>query len=258
MEKGKIKPGSYHLSVHDNVIPTDLQDQVRVDMASREWCVHFYDHAHSLFYPQDQSWKFPREHPSGPRCPLAWDERSLEHRNNTVYKLWLNINEYFGNRFAIEGVPEHMSYMTGISPLPAITRPDGSPGKPSDAWRVYGDGMLQERRGHTKSIHRDSIYLDQDCYYTMVYFCNKHWDPQLYGETIFHSSDADTGDFTGKYENDQPRNYPIGDIENIVAPRPGRIMLYDARYLHQQKNIAMYATESLMVVSFRIKRIAPW
>ncbi len=82
------------------------------------------------------------------------------------------------------------------------------------------------------------------------------WHPQLYGETLFHGDLADTGDFTGKYEQDQPRNFPIGDVENVVAPRPGRIMLWEGRYLHQIKPVAMHAPENLMVISFRLIKCA--
>lgn len=144
--------------------------------------------------------------------------------------------------------------MTGISPVQGIPRPDGSPGRQGVGWRVYADGMDREFRARTKAVHRDSIYLDDDSNYTLVYFANPEWHPQLYGETLFHSDDATTGDYTGKYEDDQPRGYPIGDVENVVAPRPGRIMMWDSRYLHQIKAVAKYAPNNLLVVSFRIKR----
>lgn len=253
--KVEKKPGSYYLSVHDGVVPIELETQVREYLLDKEWCTHFYDHSHSLYYPRTRSWEFPRTHPSAPRCPLAWDNVSLEHRANIVFQLWQCINTHLDNQYTIEGVPEGMSYMVGISPLGGIPRPDGSPGKTADCWRVYGDGSEHERRGHTKAVHRDSIYLDDNSNYTLVYFANDHWHPQYYGETLFHSDDADTGDYTGRFEKDQNRGYPIGDVENVVAPRAGRFMLFDSRYLHQIKNVAIYAPDNLMVVSFRIKKI---
>ena len=143
--------------------------------------------------------------------------------------------------------------MTGISPLQGITKSNGDPGTPNSAWRVYGDGMDKEYRARSKAVHRDNPFMDDDSCYTLVYFANMEWHPQLYGETLFHGNDNNTGDFTGKYEQDQPRNFPIGDIENVVAPRPGRIMVWDSRYLHQIKPAALYAPENLLAISFRLK-----
>ena len=249
-----IKSGTYYLSVHDGIVSDATVAAARNYLLGSEWCCHFYDPPHGQFYPNTQTFKFSREHPTAPRLPLAWDEQSLEHRANPVWHLWCEINNHLGNSFEIDGVPEGMTYMTGISPVACIPKPDGTPGMPNNGWRVYGDGSEHERRAHTKSVHRDSIYLDQNCYYTLVWFANSHWHPQYYGETLFHSNDADTGDYTGLFEKDQNRGYPIGDIENVVAPRSNRFMLYDSRYLHQIKNVAIYAPENLMAVSFRIKK----
>ena len=249
------KPGTYSLTVHDHVVSADLQHQVYEHLLDSEYCVNFYDQPHSNWYPRHNRWVTPRELPAAPRCPMAWDEQSLQHRHPVIHELWQTINHSLDDQFQINGVPEGMNYMTGISPVQAIPRPDGSPGREGVGWRVYGDGQEHEFRARTKAIHRDSIWLDRDDLYTLVYFANQQWHPQFYGETIFHSDHADTGDYTGRFEQDQPRDYPIGDIENIVAPRPGRFMLFDSRYLHQIKSVAMYAPENLLAISFRIQRL---
>jgi hypothetical protein len=245
-----IKPGTYHLSVHNDVISKELQTRVYDYLLDSEYCVHFYDHSHSLWYPRHNRWEFPRTHPAAPRLPLAWDEISLEHRAPVIFELWKIINQSLDNQYTIHGIPEGMSYMTGISPLSSLS------GKPNCAWRVYGDGQEHELRAHSKCVHRDSIDLDDNSNYTLVYFANLEWHPQYYGETVFHSNDADTGDYTGRFEKDQDRGFPIGDIENIVAPRPGRFMLFDSRYLHQIKSTAFYTPGNLMAISFRIKKIS--
>jgi hypothetical protein len=249
------QPGSYDLWVADNEIDSNLQDRVWNFLLDQEYCVNHYDQNHSNWYPRQDRWHIPRTRPAALRCPFAWDETSLAHRAVIVHELWLQINKLFGDRWIIEGVPESMNYMTGISPLSGITRANGQPGTPNSAWRVYADGMDKEYRARTKAVHRDNPWMDQDCYYTLVYFANLEWHPQLYGETLFHGDSADTGDFTGKYEQDQPRNFPIGDVENVVAPRPGRIMVWDSRYLHQIKPAALYAPENLMAISFRLKQV---
>ncbi|CAB4137946.1 hypothetical protein UFOVP328_147 [uncultured Caudovirales phage] len=250
-----VKPGTYHLSVYDNEISTDIQSGVYNYLLDSEYCVNFYDQNHCNWFPRNDEWKIPRTRPAALRLPLAWDEHSLEMRAPMVYQLWKAIDQLTDHRFQIDGVPESMNYMTGISPVSGITKSDGSPGAPNSAWRVYGDGMEKEYRARSKAVHRDNPFMDDDSAYTLVYFANLEWHPQLYGETLFHSNDSDTGDFTGKYEQDQPRNFPIGDIENVVAPRPGRIMLWDSRYLHQIKPTALYAPENLLVISFRLKTL---
>jgi hypothetical protein len=120
---------------------------------------------------------------------------------------------------------------------------------------VYGGGTAQEYRARTKAIHKDNVDLEDDRFFTLVYFANLEWHPQLYGETLFHTDHAHSGDYTGKYEDDQPRNFPIGDVENVVAPRPGRFMIFDSRYLHQTKPAAVYAPEHIMAIVFRLKNI---
>ena len=249
----KKLPGSYDLTVIDNEIDPNIQQQVWNFLLDQEYCVNHYDQNHSNWYPRQDRWHIPRDRPAALRCPLAWDESSLAERAPVVHTLWLAINSLFDDKFTIDGVPESMNYMTGISPVSGITKANGQPGSPQSAWRVYADGMEKEYRARSKAVHRDSPYLDNDNYYTLVYFANPEWHPQLYGETLFHSNDATTGDFTGKYEQDQPRNFPIGDVENIVAPRPGRIMAWDSRYLHQIKPAAQYAPENLLAISFRLK-----
>jgi hypothetical protein len=249
------RTGSYPLTVIDNEIDTDLQQRVWKFLMAQEYCVNHYDQNHSNWYPGENRWHLPRDRPAALRCPFAWNEDSLEHRAPVISELWTSINYLLDNRFAINGIPESMNYMTGISPLSGITRANGQPGTPNSAWRVYGDGIEKEYRARSKAVHRDNPYLDNDTYYTLVYFANPEWHPQLYGETLFHSNDATTGDYTGKYEQDQPRHFPIGDVENVVAPRPGRIMMWDSRYLHQIKPAALYAPENLLAISFRLQRI---
>lgn len=247
------RTGSYELSVIDQGVPTVLQKQVWEFLLDQEFCVNFYDQNHSNWYPRKNYWHIPRTKPAALRCPLAWNEQSLEHRANPIYQLWQHICTITNDRFVINGVPESMNYMTGISPLSGITKANGDAGAPNSAWRVYADGMAKEYEARSKAVHRDNPFTHDASCFTMVYFANPEWHPQLYGETLFHSDDSDTGDFTGKYEQDQPRNFPIGDVENVVAPRPGRIMFWDSRYLHQIKPAALYAPENLLVISFRLQ-----
>jgi hypothetical protein len=249
------KHKTYNLSVFDKEIDQDLQTEVYEYLLDSEYCVNFYDHNHSLWYPRENKWITPRTMPGALRLPLAWDEQSLEHRSPIVYKLWLAISASLDNKFEIAGTQEGLNYMTGISPLSGMTRVDGTPGRPNCGWRVYGSGHAQELgfKARTKSVHRDSVDMNEHRDYTLVYFANQEWHPQYYGETLFHSNDNITGDHTSKFTPDQPREFPIGEAENFVAPMPGRFMLYDGRYLHQVKPVAHYSPEPTMGVVFRIR-----
>ena len=247
------KNGSYLLDVFDNEISKDLQLRVYNFLLDGEYCVNFYDQPHSLYYPRLDKYVTPRDLPAQPKLPLSWDDQSTRERAPVVYELWTEINNILDNQFTIDGVPESLNYMTGISPVSGITRADGTPGTPNSAWRVYGNGNERELGGRTKSIHRDTPILSDTTKFTLVYFASSEWHPQFYGETLFHSDDADTGDYTGKFAKDQPRNFPIGDVENVVAPRPGRFMLFDARYLHQVKPAAHYAPTPIMAIVFRLQ-----
>jgi len=251
----EIRKGSYTLEIFDDEVSADLQKEVYEHLLGSEYCLNFYDHPHSLWYPRSDILKTPRTLPAQPRLPIAWDEASLKQRDPTIYKLWLAIQNSTKHAYVIEGIPEGMNYMNGISPLSSITKADGSPGKPNSAWRVYSSGNEREPGARTKSIHRDNPFMDQDQYVNIVYFANLEWHPSFYGETLFHGDSAKTGDYTGRFHQDQMRLQPIGDVENVVEPRPGRFMVFDARYLHQLKPVSEYTLPVLGVV-FRTKRIA--
>lgn len=247
-----VKPGTYKLEVFDKEISEDLQTEVYEHLLDSEYCLNFYDHPHSLWNPRTDTITTPRTLPSQPRLPIAWDEQSLKQRDPIIYKLWLEINKAAGNIYTIEGVPEGMNYMTGISPLSSITKADGSPGTPNCAWRVYGSGNEREPRARTKAIHRDNPDINDDRFVNIVYFANAEWYPSFYGETLFHGDESTTGDYSGRFHRDQKRNHPLGEVENIVEPRPGRFMVFDARYLHQVKPASEFAMP-IMGIVFRCK-----
>ena len=252
------KPGCYPLTVWDNEVPQEMMQEVYDFLMDSEYCVNFYDQSHSNYYPRTKTYHIPRTHPAAVRLPLAWDEQSTEHRANVAWKLWVHLQKILNNEYTIQGAKEGMpNYMLGISPLSSFDKPDGTPGKPNCAWRVFGDGQEHELRAHTKAIHSDSIDMDDDTLYTLVYFANLEWYPQYYGETLFHSNVPMTGDYTRKFEQDQSREFPIGEVENVVAPNPGRVMLFDSRYLHQIKSVATYGPENLHGLVFRIKKNGP-
>jgi len=249
------RAGSYQLTLWDNEVPEDLMREVWEFLLDSEYCVNFYDQSHSNYYPRRKEYHIPRTHPAAVRLPLAWDEESLSHRCQIINKLWKHLEKLTNYEFTINGAKEGMpNYYLGISPLSGNDRSDGTPGKPNSAWLVFGDGQEHELRAHTKAIHADSLLMEDDKNFTLVYFAHLEWFPQYYGETIFHSPESQDGDYTGKFEKDQSCEFPIGEAENVVGVRPGRVMLFDSRYLHQIKSVAIYCPDNLHAVVFRVRR----
>ena len=250
--------GTYSLEVWDNQVSDRMQDEIYNYLMDSEYFANFYDPPFSTYKPRKNEWQTPRTMPAAVRLPMAWDEVSLQERHPLIHALWKYLSkQILSNNFIIEGEGEAMfPYMEGVSPLSAPPKPNGLPGRPNCAWRVYGDGREKEGRSRTKEIHRDSVHLEDESNFTLVYFANKEWHPQYYGETLFHSNDDNTNSYNKVAPNDQKRGYPIGDIENVIAPRPGRVMLFDSRYLHQVKCASMYAPENIMGISFRIKKLS--
>ena len=103
------KAGTYSLTVIDNEIDLDLRQRVWDYLLDSEYCVNHYDQNHSNWYPRENKWHIPRERPAALRCPLAWDELSLENRAPVVFELWHKINSLLDNKFTIVGVPESMN-----------------------------------------------------------------------------------------------------------------------------------------------------
>lgn len=231
------------LSVYDNIVTDQTQQAVYDFLQDSTWCVNFYDPPHSKYHPRSKTYQTSRDYPASHRLPIAWDENSLLGRAPVINQLWTELNGYFNNRYQINGATEGMSYMTGISPL------DNGYG-----WRVYGDSMDHQWRQRPKSIHRDSNAITKKNQRTIVYFANRSWYPNLYGETVFHRDDVDrvTGDYTRRFEKDQSKKYAISHAGSVVSPSPGRVMIFDSRYLHQIKPTADYADELLLAVVFRV------
>lgn len=245
------------LYVFDDEVPKSLQKEVYENMLDMEFHVNWYDSPASRYYPRTKEYDHSKKNPSVHRCPLAWDDESLSHRAPVVYKLWEHIRDNVLTKvsdtaFEIEGRAEGMpNYMRGISPRYGERGTDGI------GWNVYFHGIENYNLKKPKAIHRDNHRPEKDGYYTLVYFANDEWYPSDFGETIFWGSDPErkTGDYTGRYESDQKRDFPIGPAVATVSPLPGRFMLYDSRFLHGTKPCHPRAKEMLYGLVFRISKV---
>jgi hypothetical protein len=243
----------YDIYVYDDKISEELQVKVWKYVLDSKFYSIFYDPPAVMWDPRTKTYgPQSREYPSVHRLPLAWDINSLKNRSPIISELWEYINKnVLDNKYEINGKAENITkYMTGISPVYKTDKNLGS------GWRVYLAARGDEFHCRTKAIHRDNPVLDHNGYYTLVYFANPRWFPSWYCETIFFNNDPDekTGDYTGLWESDQPRNHAIGDSEKVIIPSPGRIMLFDSRYLHSVKGSALYAEELVYAVVFRLRK----
>ena len=76
---------------------------------------------------------------------------------------------------------------------------------------LYSSYINVLREGNDPGIHVDAPYFCPDNK-TVIVYLNPNWDPQWGGETIFYDHNLDA-----KY---------------IVAPKPGRVVIFDGRIPH--------------------------
>jgi hypothetical protein len=172
------------------------------------------------------------------RCVFGADEEDLYHNHPVIGELWNTINNYFNNQFVIAGDPEGIALM------------------PPRVARVYVNAQPQENIKRTHGIHRDTIDLNEETHFTLMFIANPEWYPTWMAENIFYSDD-DTTEDTQQFQKGfgQSRGFNVGYPHSIVSPVSGRVIIYDGRNLHTTKPAAVWAKEMRKAVIFRIKRV---
>lgn len=172
------------------------------------------------------------------RCVFGADEYELNQKHPVILELWNTINSYFGNQFIIDGDPEGIAV------------------RPPRVSRVYVNAQPQEQIKRTHGIHRDSIDLNDDSKFTLMYIANLEWYPSWMAENVFYSDDDTTGD-NQQFQKGfgQSRGFGIGYPTGIVSPIPGRVIVYDGRTLHTTKPAAPWAEQMRYAVIFRIRKV---
>lgn len=170
------------------------------------------------------------------RTVFGNSEREIEFRHNIIYKLWLEINKHFDNKFVLDGEPE------------------GVVDKRYGVARCYVNALPDESIKRSHAIHRDTIDLSLEKTYTMLYIANLQWYPTWMGENVFYSDDETTGD-TQQFQKGkgQSRGFSVGEPFKIISPMPGRVILYDGRTLHTTKPTSWWAEQMRHAVVFRIR-----
>jgi hypothetical protein len=153
--------------------------------------------------------------------------------NPIILELWDCINKHFNNAFVIDGD------MEGIADYPPRLA------------RVYVNAQPSETIKRSHGIHRDTIELDKEGYYTLLYIANLQWYPTWMAENVFYSDDETTGD-TQQFQKGfgQSRGFGVGYPFALVPPAAGRVIIYDGRALHTTKPTAPWAEQMRYGVVF--------
>jgi hypothetical protein len=170
------------------------------------------------------------------RCIFGADETELTNDHPIILELWNKINSKLGNQFVIDGDPEGMAV------------------KPMRLARVYVNAQMDETIKRSHGIHRDTIELDNDRNFTLMYIANLEWYPTWMAENIFYADDETTGD-NQQFQKGfgQSRGFGVGEPFALVAPKAGRVILYDGRTLHTTKPTATWAEQMRYAVIFRVR-----
>lgn len=170
------------------------------------------------------------------RCVFGDTENELLFNHKVIYELWKTINKGLGNRYEIAGDPE------GIADTPPRTA------------RVYVNAQPEETIKRSHGIHRDTINLDEEKNFTLIYIANQQWYPTWMAENVFYSDDDTTGD-TQQWQKGfgQCRGFNVGYPFAIVPPVAGRVIVYDGRTLHTTKPTAPWAEQMRYAVVFRTR-----
>jgi hypothetical protein len=171
------------------------------------------------------------------RCIFGADETELASDHPVILELWNEINSKLGNQFIINGDPEGMAV------------------KPMRLARVYVNAQMSETIKRSHGIHRDTIELDNDKHFTLLYIANLEWYPTWMAENVFYSDDNTTGD-NQQFQKGfgQSRGFGVGEPFALVSPKAGRVILYDGRALHTTKPTAPWAEQMRYGVVFRVRK----
>jgi hypothetical protein len=170
------------------------------------------------------------------RCVFGNNETDLlEHP--PISELWEVINNHFGDRFVIDGDPEGIADSDMRFPFA----------------RVYVNAQPEETIKRSHGIHRDTIDLNNEKHFTLLYMANPQWYPTWMAENVFYSDDESTGDKQQFQKGmGQSRGFDVGYPFAIVSPVAGRVVLYDGRALHTTKPTAPWAQQMRYAIVFRI------
>jgi len=249
------------IQIIDDAVPSELRQQVWDYIATLPWYIKYkQDQGLAKFVPAVDSYEFPYldaravQGTSMARTGIAADEYYLKAKHKPIFDLWSCINAALGNKYEIRGNPEGLPQSAlpewrGVTAVPGLTT----------GWRVYTNAQYNETIKRSHGIHRDTPNTTDSTARTILYVANLEWYPSWFAECVYYS-DIPSGDqqqFQNVDADAQRRNFDLGWSEQIVSPKPGRIINYDGRTLHTTKPAASWVKIPRITVAFRARLINP-
>ena len=240
----------FSYEIHDNIIPEEQRMEVWNYMRSLEHYAQMKDAIYPkagtvvTYFPEEHKKEYMNQNvPSVNnqfmhRVVFGNSEQDLIFRHKPIAELWNAINQHLGNKFIIAGDKEGVwSKRSG-----------------DNLARVYVNVQPNESIKRSHAVHRDTITLDEEKNFTLLYLANPFWHPTWFGENIFYENDDPTGDhqqFQRGYG--QSRGFSVGYPYATIPTVPGRIVVYDGRTLHTTRPVAEWAEHYRYSLVFRIR-----
>jgi len=239
---------TYKVETYDNLVPEDLKIRVWDYIQNQSYHATRKDLGYPLpgsiinYIPAENKKEYLNDaYPSVNdqymhRCVFGNQELDLKFDHPVILELWEQINNKFGNKFTIRGDLE------------------GIADQKYKMARVYVNAQPSETIKRSHGIHRDTIDLNEEKNFTLLYMANLEWYPTWMAENVFYADDDTTGD-TQQFQkgSGQSRGFGVGYPFAIVPPISGRVVLYDGRALHTTKPTAPWASQMRYAVVFRIR-----
>ena len=104
--------------------------------------------------------------------------------------------------------------------------------KSEDSLKITRSWINGQTYGLGDDVHRDVQIEDGEHwkFLTFIFYCNKEWGPGWGGETVIYDE-----------------NY---DVLRAITPKPGRLIAFDSRLLHQGKGPNRHIVDLRMTLSF--------
>jgi hypothetical protein len=242
-----------NIKIIDDAIPSALREQVWNYLLDQTWHIEYKkDKSVETYVPRKDGLDFPHKNPLAvhgttmARIAFAADDKYLKAKHSIITTLWESINQTLGDNYELTGYPEGMpGNLQAKTAIPGLKA----------GWRVYTNAQYQENIKHSHGIHRDTPDLNDATTATILYVANLNWYPSWFAECVYYLDRA-TGDqqqFQTVDADAQRRNFDLGWAEQIVSPKPGRIIAYDGRTLHTTRPAAIWAAEPRVTVAFRAR-----
>jgi len=238
----------YSVDWHDDLVPDDLRWRVWEYIQNQTFHatrkdVNYPDVGSVIYYkPIDNKKEYMDE--TVPSVNNQYMHRCVfglrGEGHPVIQELWETINSNFNNQFLIDGDTE------GIAD-PKL--------RPNAYSLCYVNAQPSETIKRSHAIHRDTIDLQQEKHYTILYMANLQWYPTWMAENVFYADDESTGD-TQQFQRGfgQSREFNVGYPYAIVPPVAGRVVIYDGRALHTTKPTAPWAEQMRYAVVFRVRK----